>query len=1170
MIADIASAAPMRCGFIVKNGYAKTRLTPCARTVHVDRRTGTAYPEASTMFTCRGARATVCRLPRLLLFACALVCTPAKAAEPPGDPYFESVAGTDAIANGIATALAEDSRGLLWIGTPEGLLRHDGYRFRQFRHDPDNAHSLGHNYVRDLLPLEDGRLLVATQGGGLSVFDPLQETFERFQHDADDPHSLSSDALLVLARHHDGGVWIGTVSGGLDFWQPGDRRFVHKALRPFDASGIDSETVRSLLLDSRGHLWVGTRNGLKRLAAGDDVFERIASDASDPDSMHGQYVYALFESSDGRIWVGTQDHGALWIDPDTLIATRLPLHPDPQGVGHPWVGGFAEPKTGWLWVVTFGAGIDVLDLAEDRIRQRLRHDPAVPGSLAMDRAMKPLRDRSGLLWIGTWGGGLQRHNPLAEAFVTLRHSPTRPTGLSEAVVLCALEMEDGSIWIGTSGNGIDILDRTRGVIGGHRPDPTQPGALRDGTIRALARTADGSVWVGTHQSGLHRHLGAEDFRHYQDILPDQRVRRLLASRRGTLLVGTQAGLVEIDPDHETATVLALAEGHPLTSPVWSMAEDAAGNLWVGTPTDLLLRRQGSEHLQRMTANALASIDDAAPVVPSAAADMLMDSRGILWVVGAGGVLRHQRWQEGRPHFERFVADEPGEPRGYGISLVEDHLGRLWTTSHIIDVDRGQIHEFGRADGVDVGNFELGAASSTDDGRLLFAGTRGLLIVDPERYRPWDYQPPLVATALEIDGIGQHMARLVPALTLAPGDRRFSLEFAALDYSGPDTLRYAYRLDGLDDDWIPTSAALRVASYNNLWPGRYTLRVRGSNRTGAWSAHELAIPVHVLPEWWQTRAFVVLASVGLLALVTGGVRLRTARIRQRARDLKALVEQRTAELRTAKERAERTLADLKATQSQLVAAEKMASLGQLVAGVAHEINTPIGIAVTAASHLQDQIRNHEAAQNAGTFSAAQVTAWRETTREGMRLILGSLERANTLIKSFKQVAVDQSSQQRRRFDLKSFLDEVQFALRPSYRRSRHDLAIHCPMGIEMDTYPGALFQIVANLVGNSLAHAFAEDSTGRMRLDIKVDGERVILDYSDDGAGMAPEVARRAFDPFFTTRRGSGGSGLGLHLVHNLVTQVLGGSIELHSTPGAGTRLRLKLPRTAPAQRPPAA
>jgi signal transduction histidine kinase/ligand-binding sensor domain-containing protein len=1109
-----------------------------------------------------GARTPVGRFPTLL-FACWATIAAAVAGEPLGDPFFESVAGTEAIANGIATALAQDSHGLLWIGSPEGLVRYDGYRFRHFRHDPDDPHSLGHNYVRDLLALDDGRLAVATQGGGLSVYDPLQERFESLRHHADDPASLSSDALLVLARDPDNGVWIGTVSGGLDYWRPGQRSFVHQALRPHDASGIESETVRSLLFDRHGHLWVGTRNGLKRRAAGDRIFERIASDPADPASLHGQYVYALHEGTDGRIWVGTQAHGALWIDPASLSAHRLPLFPEEDGVGHPWVGGFIEIRPGEMWVVTFGAGIDVLDLHSHRIRERLRHDPAVPGTLAMDRVMQPLRDRSGLIWIGTWGSGLQRHNPLAEAFRTLRHSPTRAHGLSDPIVLSALEMEDGSIWLGTGGNGIDILDRHRGVVGGFRPDASKTGTLRDGTVRAMARTADGSVWIGTHQSGLHRHLGGDTFQHYPDILPDQRVRRLLASRAGRLLVGTQAGLVEVDPHGGSATVVTLPDGAPMESPVWSLAEDPAGNLWIGTPTHVLLRRAGQPHAWPLQAADLGTSGTANPVVPSAAADLLVDSHGTLWLIGSNGMMRLRGWQDDKPVFERFVPLGAAEERGYGTSLIEGADGRLWTASHVIDIEAGQIHAFGRADGVDIGNAELGAAATTRDGILLFAGTRGLLMIDPHRFRPWDYQPPLVVTALEVDGRPRPASSMAPALVLAPAERRFRIEFAALDFSDPASLLYAYRLEGLDDQWIPTTSPFRVASYNNLGPGHYVLRVRGSNRAAAWSPHELAIPVHVQPAWWQTRLFLAAVVVAIVAVVAGGVRVRTARIRQRAHELALLVEQRTAELRTAKDSAEAALAELKAAQKQLVASEKMASLGQLVAGVAHEINTPVGIAVTAASHLHDQIRHNEAKLDAGTLREQDILNWRETTREAMRLILGSLERASTLIRSFKQVAVDQSSQQRRRFDLHSFLEEVRFALQPTYRRSPHDFEIECAAGIHMDTYPGALFQIITNLVSNSLAHAFPEDHAGRMQLSASVKDDSVVIHYSDNGSGMPPGVAARAFDPFFTTRRGSGGSGLGLHLVHNLVTQVLGGSIELDSAAGAGTRLNIRIPRVAP-------
>lgn len=282
----------------------------------------------------------------------------------------------------------------------------------------------------------------------------------------------------------------------------------------------------------------------------------------------------------------------------------------------------------------------------------------------------------------------------------------------------------------------------------------------------------------------------------------------------------------------------------------------------------------------------------------------------------------------------------------------------------------------------------------------------------------------------------------------------------------------------------------------------------------------------------------------------------------AERLQQEVGERTHELSRAKEQAEHTLLELLGTQKQLVAAEKMASLGQLVAGVAHEINTPIGIAVTAASHLRDLGRGFANKIDAGKMTRSDLSAWRAASDEASRLILGSLERAHSLIGSFKQVAVDQTSEHRRSFDLADFLREVAFALQPTYKRTLHTLTIDCPGGIRLDTYPGALFQILTNLVNNSLLHAFSEDQQGQMQITASADGDSIHLSYRDDGRGMPADVAARAFDPFFTTRRGSGGSGLGLHLVYNLVTQLLGGRIELVSTPGQGSEFRLHFPRHA--------
>ncbi|MBL8242596.1 MAG: hypothetical protein JNL89_00305, partial [Rhodanobacteraceae bacterium] len=552
----------------------------------------------------------------------------------------------------------------------------------------------------------------------------------------------------------------------------------------------------------------------------------------------------------------------------------------------------------------------------------------------------------------------------------------------------------------------------------------------------------------------------------------------------------------------------------------------------------------------------------------AATDLEIDIRGQLWLAGPRGLARLTGWANGQPQFEDYGTRLPALPQGLGQQVVSDLSGRLWSPRTIIDPKNDSVELLGVADGVDIGSVEIGSGSIAPDGRLYFGGTRGLLIVEPDRFRPWSYQAPLLVTAIDIDGQRVHGDLQPSGISLLPGQRRLSVEFAALDYSAPTSTRYAHRLVGLDDEWIETDATQRLASFHNLWPGDYRLQVRARTRSAAWSV-PLSFPVKVVPAWWQTPLALVIGLLLLLLAAWGLVRLRTLRMRQRARELEALVEMRTHELSQAKERAEQALAELKGAQRQLVAAEKMASLGQLVAGVAHEINTPIGIAVTAASHLQDVTREGTSKLSEGRFTRNELGEWKSEIDTSARLVLSSLERAGTLITSFKQVSVDQSSGQRRRFQLNQFLDEVRHALNPTIRRTPHTLEIDCAAGIELDSYPGALFQILTNLINNAIIHAFTPERPGRMRVAARVEDDQLELSFSDDGRGMEASVAARAFDPFFTTRRGSGGSGLGLHVVHNLVTQLLAGQIQLRTEPGRGSefvlRFRLRTPEAAAAR-----
>jgi predicted ATPase/signal transduction histidine kinase len=270
------------------------------------------------------------------------------------------------------------------------------------------------------------------------------------------------------------------------------------------------------------------------------------------------------------------------------------------------------------------------------------------------------------------------------------------------------------------------------------------------------------------------------------------------------------------------------------------------------------------------------------------------------------------------------------------------------------------------------------------------------------------------------------------------------------------------------------------------------------------------------------------------------------------NLEQLVEQRTSEL-------SQTLEDLKSAQNKLVESEKMAALGGLVAGVAHEINTPIGIGITAASLLAEKVTQFCEIYTKGSIKRSELEKFLDTAMQSSNMILANLTRAADLIHSFKEVAVDQSSELKRTFQLKKYLEEILISLTVKLRTTKHKIEINGDENILLDGYPGVLCQIVTNLVMNSLLHAYDPDDAGVMAFDFMLDGDRLIFEYTDNGKGITPENLSKIFEPFFTTKRAQGGTGLGLHIIYNLVTQKLKGTIQCQSQPGKGTKFIIQFP-----------
>ncbi len=262
-------------------------------------------------------------------------------------------------------------------------------------------------------------------------------------------------------------------------------------------------------------------------------------------------------------------------------------------------------------------------------------------------------------------------------------------------------------------------------------------------------------------------------------------------------------------------------------------------------------------------------------------------------------------------------------------------------------------------------------------------------------------------------------------------------------------------------------------------------------------------------------------------------------------------------------AEKTLNELRMAQDSLIQAERLASLGGLVAGVAHEINTPVGITLTGASILQDATDRISAAMGAGNIRKSQIREYIETAVESSRLIMANAQRAAELIHSFKQISVDQTSELRRPFRVKEYIDEVIMCLHPRLKKTQIQIKVNCASDIELDSYSGAFAQILTNLVMNSMAHAFDTNDSGCIDIRAILNNEILVMEYSDDGKGIRPEYLSKIFDPFFTTQLGKGGSGLGLNIVFNLIVKKLGGSINVESRLGKGVHFTIRIPRVAP-------
>jgi signal transduction histidine kinase len=467
--------------------------------------------------------------------------------------------------------------------------------------------------------------------------------------------------------------------------------------------------------------------------------------------------------------------------------------------------------------------------------------------------------------------------------------------------------------------------------------------------------------------------------------------------------------------------------------------------------------------------------------------------------------------------------------------------------------------------------------------MYFGGRYGINQFHPDSIKENSAVPPVYISAILINDVPitdlekpvlKEALIETEELRLPFRQNFLAFEYVALNYRIAEKNRYKYLMEGLDESWVDAGSR-RYAEYRDLKPGEYTFRVIACNEDGLWNEEGASIGIIITPPWYRSILAYIIYGILICAAIYGFVRWRTWRLKIEKELLENQVRQRTKtielqkeeilasneELEQQKEELQITLENLKRTQTQLIQSEKLAALGGLVAGVAHEINTPVGISVTAASSLAEETHQMAEKYKADKISRAEFKDYLNSANQSAKLILSNMERAATMVQSFKQVSVDQSTEQKRKFKLKEYSDDVIRSLYPKLKGKKIDIAIDMDEKIELDSYPGAYSQVLTNLILNSMVHGFEGRDKGNIKLSAGTNQEELVIEYSDDGKGITGENLSRIFDPFFTTDKKIG-SGLGLHIVHNLVTQKLNGTINCESIPEKGTKFKIEIPASS--------
>ena len=881
---------------------------------------------------------------------------------------------------------------------------------------------------------------------------------------------------------------------------------------PKDSNSLPSNTVCRIFEDSERRLWIGTLGGGLTVMQNDQAgFRHFKNNPANSNSLPINVVFALSEDDARNIWVGTENGGLSILNPKTGIFTNYTQDDiDDRTLTNNSIYSVYKDRQGNMWVGTYNGGINLYSKGFNKFAH-FRHS-SLPNSLSHNKLLGICEGSNGDIWLGTDGGGLNRFNPRTKQIKRYTHQKGNVNSICGDVIISLYGDRDHNIWMGTYGEGITVYNTKQNTYKHIRHEAAVANSLCCNNICAILQDADKDMWIGSYGYGLDKYnIQTGRFTNYRydstnkNSLSNDRIIDILQDSKGYIWIGTfEGGINRLDK--KTGVFTRFMHNDQVNSvssdQITHIYEDKQQHIWIGTHFGLNCYNTVTNRFSVYT------MRDGLP----------------------GNII-------------------------YGIT--EDSKGNLWLSTNNgicrFNPATKACKKFSVADGLQSNEFTGKSAMKSRAGYMYYGGVNGFNEFFPDSIRPEIFETPVIFTSFQIfnkevavaDQYNPHSPLTqsiseTKKIVLPYNSSVISFDFVTLNYTSKEKKKYAYRLKGFDKDWNHIGTR-RSATYTNLDPGNYVLEVKGLNSEGEWNTQATSIQLIILPPFWRTLWFRLIAGITIVASILLIYRYRVRRIEAHNAVLEILVQERTYQLaqsideeRSAREDAERSRAEAEqATKAKSV----------FLATMSHEIRTPMNGVIGMASLLGQTNLNEEQRSYTETI---------QTCGENLLTVIND-------ILDFSKIESGKMELEEKEFELRTCIEEVLDMFAPRAAQIGLDLVyqIECNVPYRISGDSTRLKQILINLVGNAIKFTHTGEVFVRVYL-MKFHKDNTVqlgFEVRDTGIGIPEDKLERLFKAFSqvdsSTTRKYGGTGLGLVICEKLI-RLMGGYIEVESKPGRGS------------------